>query len=59
MSTLINRIWCDDTASDIAEYALMLTVLIVFVLGVARIFGSNGSGIFIKVGSALNIASRS
>jgi len=38
--------WSDDEGQDIAEYALMLAVILVVVIGAVRTIGSNASDIF-------------
>jgi Flp pilus assembly pilin Flp len=47
------RVWSDAEAQDIAEYAIMLAVILVIVLGVVRMIGVNASMVFSQVGSAI------
>jgi Flp pilus assembly pilin Flp len=53
MRQLLTRVWNNDDAQDIAEYAIMLAVILVIVLGVVTAIGSNAKTIFSKAASAL------
>jgi len=44
----------DDQGQDIAEYAVMLAVILVPVVGTIRLIGSNTNNVFSQVGSSLN-----
>jgi Flp pilus assembly pilin Flp len=46
-------VWLDQEGQDIAEYAVMLAVILVIVVGTVRLIGSNASNVFSQVGSAL------
>jgi Flp pilus assembly pilin Flp len=54
MYELIEGIWCDDQGQDIAEYAVMLAVILVLVVGTIRLVGSNANNAFSSVASSLN-----
>jgi len=43
-----------DEGQDIAEYAVMLAVILVLVVGTIRLVGSNANNVFSHVGSSLN-----
>jgi Flp pilus assembly pilin Flp len=43
----------DDHGQDIAEYAVMLAVILVIVVGTIRLIGSNANNVFSQVGSAI------
>jgi Flp pilus assembly pilin Flp len=43
-----------DEGQDIAEYAVMLAVILVLVVGTLRLVGSNANNVFSQVGSSLN-----
>jgi Flp pilus assembly pilin Flp len=43
----------DEEGQDIAEYAVMLAVILVIVVGTVRLIGSNANNAFSQVGSAL------
>ena len=47
------RILRDDSGQDIAEYAVMLAVILVLVVGTIRLVGSNANNAFSSVSSTL------
>ena len=53
MKTLLRRFWIEDEGQDIAEYAVMLAVILVLVVGTIRLVGSNANNAFSSVASAL------
>jgi Flp pilus assembly pilin Flp len=53
MSNLIRNLWRDEQGQDIAEYAVMLAVILVIVVGTVRLIGANSNNVFSQVGSAL------
>ena len=53
MSNVIRRLWAEDSGQDIAEYAVMLAVILVLVVGTVRLIGSNANNVFSQVGSSL------
>jgi Flp pilus assembly pilin Flp len=53
MSMLIRRLWSDDEGQDIAEYAVMLAVILVLVVGTIRLIGSNANTVFSNVASSI------
>ena len=52
-SNLLLRLWTDDQGQDIAEYAVMLAVILVLVVGTVRLVGSNANTAFSSVASSL------
>ena len=46
-------LWNDDSGQDIAEYAVMLAVILVLVVGTIRLVGSNANNAFSSVSSTL------
>lgn len=46
MKELVRKMWRDDEGQDIAEYALMLAVILVVVIGAVRLIGTNAGNIF-------------
>ena len=46
-------LWNDETGQDIAEYAVMLAVILIIVVGTVRLVGSNSNTIFSNVASSL------
>jgi Flp pilus assembly pilin Flp len=53
MLNFIKRIWSEDQGQDIAEYAVMLAVILVLVVGTVRLIGSNANNAFSNVASSL------
>jgi Flp pilus assembly pilin Flp len=53
MSSLLLNLWLDQQGQDIAEYSVMLAVVLVIVVGTVRLIGSNASNIFSQVGSSI------
>lgn len=49
----VQRLWCDQEGQDIAEYAVMLAVILVIVVGTVRLIGSNANNVFSNVASTL------
>jgi Flp pilus assembly pilin Flp len=47
------NLWNDESGQDIAEYAVMLAVILVIVVGTVRLIGSNANNVFSNVGSSL------
>ena len=54
LAHLKSVLWSDDRGQDIAEYAVMLAVILVLVVGTIRLVGSNANNVFSQVGSSLN-----
>ena len=46
-------LWNDDSGQDIAEYAVMLAVILVVVIGTIRLVGSNANNVFSSVASSV------
>jgi Flp pilus assembly pilin Flp len=47
------KLWHDDEGQDIAEYAVMLAVILVIVVGTIRLIGSNANNVFSNVASSV------
>jgi Flp pilus assembly pilin Flp len=47
------RLWHEEEGQDIAEYAVMLAVILVIVVGTIRLIGSNANGVFSTVASSI------
>jgi Flp pilus assembly pilin Flp len=47
------ELWNDESGQDIAEYAVMLAVILVIVVGTVRLIGSNANNVFSNVGSSI------
>ncbi len=53
MKNVLELLWRDERGQDIAEYAVMLAVILVIVVGTIRLIGSNANNVFSSVGSAI------
>ncbi len=53
MSQLIRRLWSEEEGQDIAEYAVMLAVILVLVVGTIRLIGSNSNNVFSNTASSI------
>ena len=53
VANLLEQLWNDERGQDIAEYAVMLAVILVIVVGTIRLIGSNANSVFSQVGSAI------
>jgi Flp pilus assembly pilin Flp len=49
----VQRIWSEDQGQDIAEYAVMLAVILVLVVGTIRLVGSNANTAFSSAASSV------
>lgn len=54
VAELLKGFWADESGQDVAEYAVMLAVILVIVVGTIRLIGSNANNVFSQVGSSLN-----
>jgi Flp pilus assembly pilin Flp len=53
MTHLLRKLWSQEEAQDIAEYAVMLAVILVLVIGTIRLVGGNANNAFSTVASSL------
>ena len=53
MQTL-KRLYKQEEGQDIAEYAVMLAVIVVIVVGTVSLIGKNANNIFSEIASALH-----
>ena len=53
MKHILHRLWLKDEGQDIAEYAVMLAVILVIVVGTIRLIGSNANNVFSSVASSI------
>jgi Flp pilus assembly pilin Flp len=53
VANILKNLWKDEQGQDIAEYAVMLAVILVIVVGTVRLIGSNANNVFSSVGSAI------
>lgn len=53
MTSILRNLWNDQAGQDIAEYAVMLAVILVIVVGTVRLIGSNANNVFSNVASSI------
>jgi Flp pilus assembly pilin Flp len=49
----MGNVWSDDSGQDVAEYAVMLAVILVIVVGTIKIIGGKSNNVFSQVASSL------
>jgi Flp pilus assembly pilin Flp len=54
MKNFVQLLWNNQDGQDIAEYAVMLAVILVIVVGTIRLVGSNANNVFSSVASSVN-----
>jgi len=54
MKKIFCRLWSEDEGQDIAEYAVMLAVILVIVVGTIRLIGGNANNVFSSVASSIS-----
>jgi Flp pilus assembly pilin Flp len=50
---LIRQLWTEDQGQDVAEYAVMLAVILVIVIGTVRLIGGNANNVFSAVSNQM------
>jgi len=53
LANFMRNIWSNDEGQDIAEYAVMLAVILVIVVGTIRLIGGNANNVFSEVASSI------
>jgi Flp pilus assembly pilin Flp len=53
MNKVLQALWSNQQGQDIAEYAVMLAVILVIVVGTIRLVGSNANKVFSSVASSV------
>jgi Flp pilus assembly pilin Flp len=53
MTDFALKLWTDEAGQDIAEYAVMLAVILVLVVGTIRLVGSNANNVFSSAASSI------
>lgn len=53
MIKMMQKLWAEESGQDVAEYAVMLAVILVIVIGTVRLIGTNANTVFSQVGSQL------
>ena len=53
MTRFLKQLWLDARGQDVAEYAVMLAVVLVIVVGTIRLIGGNANNVFSSVASSI------
>jgi Flp pilus assembly pilin Flp len=53
MAHLLRKLWFEEQGQDIAEYAVMLAVILVLVVGTVRLIGGNANNVFSNTASSI------
>jgi len=53
MAAILRKLWLQEEGQDIAEYAVMLAVILVIVVGTIRLIGGNSNNVFSSVASSI------
>jgi pilus assembly protein Flp/PilA len=54
MKDLLRSLWSNQQGQDIAEYGVILAVIVVLVIGTVRLVGSNANSVFSSVSSSVH-----
>ena len=54
MKDLLRSLWSNQQGQDIAEYGVILAVIVVLVIGTVRLVGSNANHVFSSVSSSVH-----
>jgi Flp pilus assembly pilin Flp len=54
MRGFLRKLWSHEEGQDIAEYAVMLAVILVLVVGTIRLVGSSANNAFSAVASSIS-----
>lgn len=49
----LSTLWSNEAGQDVAEYAVMMAVILVIVVSTVKLIGVNTSSVFSQVGSAI------
>ena len=50
---MIRQLWTEEQGQDVAEYAVMLAVILVIVIGTVRLIVGNANNVFSQVSSQM------
>jgi len=53
VAKFLHQLWSDERGQDVAEYAVMLAVVLVIVVGTIRLIGANANNVFSQVSSSI------
>jgi len=54
MAETLRRLWRDEEGQDIAEYAVMLAVILVIVVGTVKLIGGKSNNVFSEAASTIS-----
>ena len=54
MKDFLRKLWSQEEGQDIAEYAVMLAVILVIVVGTIQLIGANANNVFSSVASSIS-----
>jgi Flp pilus assembly pilin Flp len=54
MNHIPNKLWSNEEGQDVAEYAVMLAVILVIVVSTVKLIGTNAGNVFSQVGSTIH-----
>lgn len=54
VARFLHQLWWDERGQDVAEYAVMLAVVLVIVVGTIRLIGANANNVFSSVASSIS-----
>jgi len=54
MVMLLRRLWSEDSGQDIAEYAMMLAVILLIVAATVSSIGSNANSVFASAANKIS-----
>jgi Flp pilus assembly pilin Flp len=53
MTSLAMLLWRNEEGQDVAEYAVMLAVILIIIVGTVRLIGGSANNIFSSVASSI------
>lgn len=53
MARVWRQLWSEEQGQDVAEYAVMLAVILVIAVGTMQLIGLNASNVFSQIGSSI------
>jgi Flp pilus assembly pilin Flp len=53
MTNFLRKLWSHEEGQDIAEYAVMLAVILVLVVGTIRLIGGSANNVFSATASSI------
>jgi Flp pilus assembly pilin Flp len=53
MANFLRKVWSQEEGQDIAEYSVMLAVILAIAVSTIRLIGSSANTVFSAIGSAI------